>query len=195
MQDRAFANDKIEFLWNHVVVDLVGDTKLDGAVVRDVNTGEEQTLPCRGLFVAIGHRPNTDLFKGVLDMEDTGYLITQRRLHGDQRRRACSPAATCRTTPTARPSPRPGRAAWPPSTPSAGSRRRATPDAARSGIADRSGAVVERALPLAPRTRKDLSHGRRHRHPHRPHVRRDDRLVGASPSSSTSGPSGAGRAR
>ena len=77
MQERAFANDRIEFLWNHVVVDLVGDTKLDGAVVRDVNTGEERTLAVSGLFVAIGHRPNTDLFKGVLDMEDSGYLLTR----------------------------------------------------------------------------------------------------------------------
>jgi thioredoxin reductase (NADPH) len=77
MQERAFANDKIEFLWNHVVVDLVGDTKLDGAVVRDVNTGEDRRLAVSGLFVAIGHRPNTDLFKGVLDMEDSGYLLTR----------------------------------------------------------------------------------------------------------------------
>ncbi len=77
MQERAFANDRIEFLWNHVVVDLVGETKLDGAVVRDVNTGEERTLAVSGLFVAIGHRPNTDLFKGVLDMEDSGYLVTR----------------------------------------------------------------------------------------------------------------------
>jgi thioredoxin reductase (NADPH) len=77
MQERAFANDRIEFLWNHVVVDLVGETKLDGAIVRDVNTGEERLLPVSGLFVAIGHRPNTDLFKGVLGMEDSGYLITR----------------------------------------------------------------------------------------------------------------------
>jgi thioredoxin reductase (NADPH) len=77
MQERAFANDKIEFLWNHVVDDLVGDAKLEGAVVRDVNTGETHTLALSGLFVAIGHRPNTDLFKGILDMDDAGYLITQ----------------------------------------------------------------------------------------------------------------------
>jgi thioredoxin reductase (NADPH) len=77
MQERAFANDRIEFLWNHVVVDLQGDTKLSGATVRDVNTGEERDLALSGLFVAIGHRPNTDLFKGVLEMEDSGYLITQ----------------------------------------------------------------------------------------------------------------------
>jgi thioredoxin reductase (NADPH) len=77
MQDRAFANPKIEFLWNSVVTDLVGDDKLEGAVVRDVVTGESSVLPVTGLFVAIGHQPNTDLFKGVLDMDDNGYLITR----------------------------------------------------------------------------------------------------------------------
>ena len=76
LQDRVFANPKIEILWDHVVVDLLGDTKLEGAVVRDVVTGEEQKLAVSGLFVAIGHRPNTDLFKGVLDMDDAGYLLT-----------------------------------------------------------------------------------------------------------------------
>jgi thioredoxin reductase (NADPH) len=77
MQDRALDNPKIEFMWNTVVEDLVGETKLEGAVVRNVLTDEVTTLPVTGLFVAIGHRPNTDLFKGVLDMEDNGYLVTQ----------------------------------------------------------------------------------------------------------------------
>ncbi|HZX56054.1 MAG TPA: thioredoxin-disulfide reductase [Ilumatobacteraceae bacterium] len=77
MQDRAFSNPKIEFMWNTVVEDLLGDTKLEGAVVRNLLTDELTTLPVTGLFVAIGHRPNTDLFKGVLDMEDNGYLVTQ----------------------------------------------------------------------------------------------------------------------
>jgi thioredoxin reductase (NADPH) len=77
MQERALNNPKIEFMWNTVVEDLVGDTKLEGAVVRNVLTDEVTTLPVTGLFVAIGHRPNTDLFKGVLDMEDNGYLVTQ----------------------------------------------------------------------------------------------------------------------
>ena len=77
MQDRALNNPKIEILWNTVVEDLVGESKLEGAVVRNLVTGESSTLPVTGLFVAIGHRPNTDLFKGVLDMEDNGYLITQ----------------------------------------------------------------------------------------------------------------------
>jgi len=76
MQDRARANDRISFLWNHVVTDLHGETKLTGAQVQNVKTGEESVLAIGGLFVAIGHRPNTDLFKGILDMKDNGYLIT-----------------------------------------------------------------------------------------------------------------------
>ena len=77
MQDRAFGNDKIKFLWNNVVEDVLGSTTVEGVVVRDVLTDEQTTLPVTGLFVAIGHSPNTDLFKGVLDMDDNGYLITK----------------------------------------------------------------------------------------------------------------------
>jgi thioredoxin reductase (NADPH) len=77
MQDRAFANPKIEPMWNTVVEDLLGESKLEGAVVRNLLTGETSTLPVTGLFVAIGHRPNTDLFRGILDMEDNGYLVTR----------------------------------------------------------------------------------------------------------------------
>ena len=81
MQERAFANDKIDFLWNHVVVDLLGDGKLSGARVRDVRTGEESTLDVTGLFVAIGHAPNTDLFRGQLDMDELGYIRTHDGTH------------------------------------------------------------------------------------------------------------------
>ncbi len=77
MQDRAFANPKIEFLWNHTVVELEGTEKLEGVVVEHVETGERSPLPVTGLFVAIGHKPNTDLFQGVLDMDENGYLETR----------------------------------------------------------------------------------------------------------------------
>jgi len=77
MQDRAASNPKIEIRWHSVVDDLLGTDKLEGAVVRNVQTGAIETLPVTGLFVAIGHRPNTDLFSGVLDMEDNGYLVTK----------------------------------------------------------------------------------------------------------------------
>jgi thioredoxin reductase (NADPH) len=76
MQDRAFANPKIEIRWNTVVKQIVGDTKLDHLVVEDVTTGEQSDLAVTGLFVAIGHKPNTDLVKGQLELEDNGYLVT-----------------------------------------------------------------------------------------------------------------------
>jgi thioredoxin reductase (NADPH) len=76
MQDRAKANDKIRFEWNSTVVDVKGDVKLESVRVRDTQTGAERELPLTGLFVAIGHVPNTDLFKGQLTMEDSGYLVS-----------------------------------------------------------------------------------------------------------------------
>jgi thioredoxin reductase (NADPH) len=76
MQDRAFKNPKITFLWDSVVVDVVGDTRVHGLLVRNVLTDEQTTIPIGGLFVAIGHVPNTDLFAGQLDMDENGYLIT-----------------------------------------------------------------------------------------------------------------------
>ncbi|HEX6237505.1 MAG TPA: thioredoxin-disulfide reductase [Acidimicrobiales bacterium] len=79
MQDRAFANDKIRFLWNHVVDQIEGDTTLTGVRVRNVLTDEVSRLDVTGLFVAIGHKPTTDLFKGQLEMEESGYLITGLR--------------------------------------------------------------------------------------------------------------------
>jgi thioredoxin reductase (NADPH) len=77
MQDRAFANDKIEFRWNATVTELYGDQQLEGIELTDTVTGESSRFDVDGLFVAIGHRPNTDLFRGVLDMDDTGYLVTR----------------------------------------------------------------------------------------------------------------------
>ncbi|OWY62326.1 thioredoxin-disulfide reductase [cyanobacterium TDX16] len=77
MQDRALANDKIDFKWNSVVEDVLGEERVEGIVIRNVLTDEVETMPVTGVFVAIGHQPNTDLFKGQLEMEDTGYLVTQ----------------------------------------------------------------------------------------------------------------------
>ena len=77
MQDRAFANDKIEFRWNSVVDDVVGDSSVEALVLRDTVTGATSTLAVDGLFVAIGHDPNTSLFAGQLEMNEDGYLITE----------------------------------------------------------------------------------------------------------------------
>ncbi len=81
MQERAFKNDKIEFLWDTTVEEYLFDegplgAKLRGLRVRNIKTGEDSELLAGGVFIAIGHRPNTDLFKGQLAMEDNGYLIT-----------------------------------------------------------------------------------------------------------------------
>lgn len=76
MQDRAFNNPKIQFAWDSEVVEILGEKKVEGVRLRDVITGQERILDVGGLFVAIGHRPNTDLFKGQLEMDDAGYLVT-----------------------------------------------------------------------------------------------------------------------
>ncbi|HZT66174.1 MAG TPA: thioredoxin-disulfide reductase [Acidimicrobiales bacterium] len=76
MQDRAFKNPKISFLWDTVVTEVLGDNSLSGVRVRNVVTNEESELGVTGLFVAIGHAPNTALFAGQLEMDENGYLIT-----------------------------------------------------------------------------------------------------------------------
>src|SRR5579875_3063155 len=76
MQDRAFKNESIDFVWDSVVVDVLGADHVEGVRIRDVNTGEERTLAVEGLFVAIGHAPSTELFAGQLEMDEAGYLVT-----------------------------------------------------------------------------------------------------------------------
>jgi thioredoxin reductase (NADPH) len=76
MQDRASANPKIEFAWNAVVDDVVGNGSVESLRVRDTVTGVQSNLDVQGLFVAIGHDPNTALFRGQLDLDDDGYIIT-----------------------------------------------------------------------------------------------------------------------
>ena len=76
MQDRAFRNPKIEFRWDSMVTEILGNGSVSGVRLRDVTSGEESTLDLGGLFVAIGHAPNTDLFRGQLDMDPNGYITT-----------------------------------------------------------------------------------------------------------------------
>jgi thioredoxin reductase (NADPH) len=76
MQDRAFANPKIEFLWNSVITDVLGDTKVAGLTVEDTVSGAASELGVTGLFVAIGHEPNSALLKGQIELEDNGYVKT-----------------------------------------------------------------------------------------------------------------------
>ena len=77
LQERLFAHPKIEVIWNHAVEEVLGDDNplgVTGAVLKDVRTGETQTVSCDGLFVAIGHAPASELFKGQLEMDKAGYL-------------------------------------------------------------------------------------------------------------------------
>jgi thioredoxin reductase (NADPH) len=76
MQDRAFANDKIDFRWDTVVTEILGDGKVHGVALTNVVTGEQSTLDANGVFVAIGHVPNTAVFAGSLDMDENGYIRT-----------------------------------------------------------------------------------------------------------------------
>lgn len=76
MQDRAIANEKIHFEWSSQVVELQGEDGVTGVKVKHVESGEEKVIPATGYFAAIGHSPNTSIFEGILDMEDTGYLKT-----------------------------------------------------------------------------------------------------------------------
>ena len=76
MQDRAFANDKIRFVWNSEVVDILGDTSVTGVVVRDVQAGEETTIEATGVFEAIGHDPRSELFRGQVRLDEEGYVLT-----------------------------------------------------------------------------------------------------------------------
>ena len=78
MQERAFKNPKISFLWNTAVLDILGTSeKVEGALLQNLITGEQFQKKTDGVFIAIGHEPNTSLFKGLLDMDERGYLITQ----------------------------------------------------------------------------------------------------------------------
>ncbi|MBA2285512.1 MAG: thioredoxin-disulfide reductase [Ktedonobacteraceae bacterium] len=75
MQDRALKNPKISFIWDSAIAEVLGEDAVNGLCLRNVKTGEESTLPVQGMFLAIGHQPNTDLFKGVIEMDKAGYIV------------------------------------------------------------------------------------------------------------------------
>jgi thioredoxin reductase (NADPH) len=76
LQKRAHDNPKVHFVWNSVVTEVVGDKVVEGVKVKNVVSGEETLLPTDGIFIFIGHTPNTDLFKGQLEMDERGYIKT-----------------------------------------------------------------------------------------------------------------------
>jgi thioredoxin reductase (NADPH) len=81
MQERALNNEKIEFHWDSEVVDIKGDQKMQQGVIKNIKTNEETTLDVGGLFVAIGHEPNTKLFKNQIDLDDEGYIVLKNKTH------------------------------------------------------------------------------------------------------------------
>ena len=74
MQNRVLNTPNIEILWDSETEDILGKDAVEGVVVKNHKTGESKTLTVTGFFVAIGHKPNTDIFKGQLDMDDMGYI-------------------------------------------------------------------------------------------------------------------------
>lgn len=77
MQNKAFSNEKIKFRWNSQVVEILGEAKVEGVRLRDMVTGEISEVKCDGIFLAIGHVPNTALFKGQLELDEKGYIVTK----------------------------------------------------------------------------------------------------------------------
>ena len=76
LQKRAFENPKINFIWDSVVTEIIGDEGVEAIKIHNVNTGEDQEFPTQGVFVFIGHSPNSDLFEGQLSIDDNGYILT-----------------------------------------------------------------------------------------------------------------------
>jgi thioredoxin reductase (NADPH) len=75
LQKRAQENPKVSFVWNSVVTEVVGEKKVKAVQLRNIQTGEERLFPTEGVFIFIGHTPNTGLFKGQLEMDALGYII------------------------------------------------------------------------------------------------------------------------
>ena len=81
LQERAFDNPKIKFLWNTVIADISGDKKVHAVTLQDAKSNETRKVDVGGIFIAIGHDPNTQVFKGQLDMDEAGYLKLQNHTH------------------------------------------------------------------------------------------------------------------
>ena len=81
LRDRAFANDKIEFLWDTVVTEIKGEAEVEALRVRNVKSGDESDISIGGVFVYVGHYPNTELLKGKVALDEDGYVVSDRRMH------------------------------------------------------------------------------------------------------------------
>jgi len=85
IQERAFRNGRISFLWSSVVEEILGSTRVQGVRVRDLRTGRIYDYSCDGVFIAIGHIPNTEIFRGQLELDEAGYIRTQNRTETSQK--------------------------------------------------------------------------------------------------------------
>lgn len=81
LQKRAMENPKIKFIWNSIVTEILGDEAVNAVRLKDVVTGEERDYATDGVFIFIGHRPNTEIFKGQLELNERGYIIADQRMH------------------------------------------------------------------------------------------------------------------
>lgn len=81
MQERAMNNEKIKFHWDSAVIDIKGDQKMQQVILKNLKTNEETTIDAGGLFVAIGHEPNTKLFKDQIDLDKDGYVVLKNKTH------------------------------------------------------------------------------------------------------------------
>jgi len=75
LQERAFKNPKISFVWDTIVEEVLGDRKVEGVRIRNVKTGKQDVLKCHGVFIAIGHQPNTAMFQGQIELDQKGYVV------------------------------------------------------------------------------------------------------------------------
>ena len=81
MQQRAIDSPKIKFIWDSVIEEVLGEEKVRGVIIKNLKTGGKLTLKCEGVFIAIGHRPSTEIFTGLLDMDERGYIIPRNYSH------------------------------------------------------------------------------------------------------------------
>ena len=77
LQDKAFANPKITFVWNSTVQEILGKDRVEGVKLKRVDSGEETELPCDGVFLAIGYKPNTKIFEDQIELDDKGYIVAR----------------------------------------------------------------------------------------------------------------------
>ena len=78
LQEKAFENPKITFVWNSTVQEILGKDRVEGVKLRRVDSGEESVLSCDAVFIAIGHKPNTDIFKDQIELDQTGYIVARK---------------------------------------------------------------------------------------------------------------------